>query len=108
MDKIIYIQTLQAHTKIRLENTIHKEFITMKNNINVKNTIILTAVDIRLSHLDHSPKRCARNLMELGIKHSAHRLSSAEKLAIWNLLLTLCQNEDLNAIRELFVQSFLC
>lgn len=80
----------------------------MKINMNIQQTAILTAVDIRLAHLDRSPKRCARNLMELGQKSSSHKLSSTEKIAVWNLLLTLCQNEDLNAIKDLFINTFLC
>lgn len=80
----------------------------MKNNPNIKNTIILTAVDIRLAHLGSSPKRCARNLMELGLKHATHPLTSTEKLTVWNLLLALCQDQDLNAIKDLFIHTFLC
>ena len=80
----------------------------MKNNPNIKNTIILTAVDIRLAHLGSSPKRCARNLMELGLKHATHPLTSTEKLTVWNLLLALCQDQDLIAIKDLFVHTFLC
>lgn len=79
----------------------------MKNNPNIKNTIILTAVDIRLAHLGSFPKRCARNLMELGLKHATHPLTSAEKLTVWNLLLALCQDQDLIAIKDLFVHTFL-
>ena len=93
---------------MRIEKSSPKELSIMKNNPNIKNTIILTAVDIRLAHLGHSPKRCARNIMELGLKHSTHPITSAEKLAVWNLLLTLCQDQDLIAIKDLFVHTFLC
>jgi hypothetical protein len=73
----------------------------------LKRAAILAALDICLKKTNHSPKRCARNLLELGVSSYPGKLSETGKSEFYHSLLTLLENEDLPAARALFISVFL-
>lgn len=73
----------------------------------IKRAALLTAVDICLRRMNHSPKRCARNLIELGTSAYPEKISKAEKGDLYCQLLYLFENGDIPAARALFSSVFL-
>jgi hypothetical protein len=73
----------------------------------LKRVALLVAVDIRLRKVSNSPKRCARNIIELGISAYPNKISQAEKNNLYRDLLTFFENDDIPAVKTLFCSVFL-
>lgn len=76
-------------------------------NGKLKRAALLTAVDICLKNVKHSPKRCARNLIELGTSAYPNKLSTAARNELYQILITSIENGDLSAARASFTSVFL-
>lgn len=74
---------------------------------NLKRVALLVAVDIRLRKVSNSPKRCARNMIELGISAYPNKISQSEKNNLYRDLLTFFEKDDLPAAKALFSSVFL-
>lgn len=78
----------------------------MTLELKLKRAALNAAVDITLKGMKRSPERCARNLIELGISAFPNLLSEKEKNVLYDKILIVCKNVDINAAKELFFQSF--
>jgi len=73
----------------------------------IKQAAILAAVDIRLKKIKHSPERCSRNLLELGIIAYPGKLSKQEQSVFLEQLMNFCKNENSAEAKNLFINTFL-
>lgn len=73
----------------------------------VKRVALLAAVDICLRNMHHSPKRCARNLIELGTSAFPDKLTVTERSELYHKLLRSFESEDLAAAKALFTLAYL-
>lgn len=73
----------------------------------IKQAAILAAVDIQLKKRKLSPKRCSRNLLELGMIAYPGKLSKEEQSVFQEQLMNYCRNENGNEARALFINTFL-
>lgn len=72
----------------------------------IKRVALLAAVDICLRRGKSSPKRCARNLIELGVLAYPDKLSSKEQNDLYDHLIEAIIKVDITAIHSLFSESF--
>ncbi len=73
----------------------------------LKQVALLAAADICLRKMNQSPKRCARNLVELGTTAYPDKLSSLEKSVLYHHLLSSFEMGDISAAKEYFTSAFL-
>lgn len=73
----------------------------------LRRAALLAAVDICLRRMIRSPKRCARNLIELGISAYPDRLNKAEQNDMYDKLLAIFEKGDIQAAKALFIAAFL-
>ena len=73
----------------------------------IKKAALLAAVDIALKRMNRSPKRCARNLTELGMNAFPNRFSKEEYPLIQKEFLLACKAKDPLKAKELFVSYFI-
>lgn len=73
----------------------------------LKRAAITAAVDIALRRMKKSPKRCARNLMELGLCAYPDNLPAENQEAFFQKLFDLIKKDDLQSAKELFSSVFL-
>lgn len=73
----------------------------------LKRAALLMAVDICLKKVDNSPKRCARNLIELGTSAYPGVISDKEKSALYTQLISLFETGNIQEARTLFTTVFL-
>ena len=73
----------------------------------IKKAALLAAVDIALKRMNRSPKRCARNITELGSNAFPNRFSKEEYLSIQKEFLLICRAKDPIKAKELFISYFI-
>jgi hypothetical protein len=73
----------------------------------IKKAALLAAVDIALKRMNRSPKRCARNITELGINAFPNRFSMEEYPLVQKEFLLICKAKDPIKAKELFVSYFI-
>ncbi len=73
----------------------------------VKRVALLTAVDICLRKKKNSPKRCARNIIELGLTAYPGKLTAAEQNILFENILAAFDQGDIAEVRTLFSAAFL-
>jgi hypothetical protein len=81
--------------------------VTMLIEGKLKRAALLAAADICLRRKKNSPKRCARNLIELGMSANSGKLNKAEQNDLYEKLLVLFEQDDIPAARALFTSVFL-
>lgn len=74
---------------------------------NLKRVALLAAVDICLRRMKNSPKRCARNLIELGTSAYPGKITDTEKSLLYEKLIASFENNDTATARALFSSVFL-
>lgn len=72
----------------------------------MKRIALLAAVDIHLRRGRISPKRCARNLIELGTSAYPEKLTQKEQIELYNNLIVAIADKDPAIIRSLFSNAF--
>lgn len=72
-----------------------------------KKTALLVAVDICLRKAKSSPKRCARNLIELGLSAYPNKIAEKEQSDLYQSLLSLFEAGDTASAKTLFSSVFL-
>ena len=72
----------------------------------LKKAALFAAVELTLRRMRRSPERCARNLIELGIAAFPGKIQKNEVNATYHEFLSICQNADAEAARELFFKVF--
>jgi hypothetical protein len=75
-------------------------------NGKLKRVALLAAVDICLKKTNLSPKRCTRNLIELGASAYPGKLSEAGRNELYRKLLSLIAAGDLSGAKALFSSAF--
>lgn len=73
----------------------------------VKRVALLTAVDICLRKTKSSPKRCARNLIELGLSAYPDKISAVEQNLLFEHMLLAFEKGDIAEVRDIFSTTFL-
>ncbi len=73
----------------------------------IKKAALLAAVDMSLKRMNRSPKRCARNMTELGMNAFPNRYPEEEYPRIQQELLNACKAQDPLKARELFISYFI-
>lgn len=73
----------------------------------LKKVALMAAVDFCLKKTSQSPKRCARNLIELGISAYPDKIDKIEQNELYQKLLTFFENNDIPSARGLFTSVFL-
>ncbi len=73
----------------------------------LKRIALLAAVDVCLKRTIRSPKRCARNIIELGTSAFPGKLTDAQKDELYHMLLVSFESGDIPAARERFFSTFL-
>ncbi len=73
----------------------------------VKKVALMAAVDFCLKKTSQSPKRCARNLIELGISAYPGRIDKSEQNELYQKFLDFFENNDISSARGLFTSVFL-
>lgn len=73
----------------------------------IKKAVLLTAVDVCLRRMKNSPKRCARNLVELGSSAYPDKISGKEESELYQQLLASFEIGDVAKARALFTSVFL-
>lgn len=73
----------------------------------VKKVALLTAVDISLKTSKNSSKRCARNIIELGLSAYPNKLSANDQDILFQQLLDAFEEDDIAKARDLFTSAFL-
>ncbi len=73
----------------------------------IKKAAVLAAVDIALKRMNRSPKRCARNITELGINAFPNRFTKEEHPLIQEEFLSACKAKDPIKTKELFISCFI-
>lgn len=73
----------------------------------MKRVVVLVAVDLCLKRRKSSPKRCARNLIELGLSAYPDKLTQNEQNSLYNDLMKAITDGDISASRDLFSTAFL-
>ncbi len=72
----------------------------------IKKVALLTALDICLRKKRLSPKRCARNIVEMGSNAYPDKISEEQKKALLKELKENIENGDINKARESFISKF--
>ncbi len=72
----------------------------------IKRVVLIAAVDICIHREKISPKRCARNIIELGTSAYPNKLSSKERNDLYDQLLPAITDKDSGAIHALFSDAF--
>ncbi len=72
----------------------------------LRRVALLAAVDICLKKMICSPKRCARNLIELGLSAYPDKLNNAEQNDLYKKLLTIFKSGNLPEAKALFITVF--
>lgn len=73
---------------------------------NMKRIALLAAVDICLRRMKNSPKRCARNLIELGTSAYPGKITDVERTVLYKKLLASFEDNDIGTARALFTSIF--
>lgn len=73
----------------------------------LKRAALLMAVDICLKKVNNSPKRCARNLIELGISAYPEAISATQKNELYTQLISLIEAGNVQEAKTLFITVFL-
>lgn len=73
----------------------------------MKRVAVLAAVDVYLRKMKNSPKRCARNLIELGLSAYPGKISGNEENELYQKLLTSLKSDNVSEARALFTSVFL-
>jgi DNA-binding protein Fis len=73
----------------------------------MKKIALLAAVDVCLRSMKISPKRCARNLIELGISAYPDKITGKEQNDLYQNLMTYFENGDIQKAKSLFSSVFL-
>lgn len=81
--------------------------VNMLLNGKLKRIALLAAVDVCLKRTSKSPKRCARNMIELGTSAFPGKITEAQKSELYDKLLSYFESNDASAARELFSSVFL-
>jgi hypothetical protein len=102
------IQDNLAGSELKRNLISHKpdEFASKFTCYKLKKAAVLAALDINLKRMHHSPKRCARNIMELGLNAFPDKLTKGEQAMLFQTLLIDCKNRDAAKIREQFLSNF--
>ena len=74
----------------------------------IKRTALMVAVDICLRKGKNSPKRCARNLVELGMTAYPDKLSTKEQTDLYQSLIIAITELNTPDVHNLFSHSFFC
>lgn len=74
----------------------------------LKKAVTATAIDILLKKANKSPKRCVRNLIELGENAYPITLSKAQRKELRGKLLSLCKSHEVAKVIDLFFLTFNC
>ena len=69
----------------------------------LKGVLLITSVDVILKGAEKSPKRCCRNLIELGRKTYPDRLTRKQQKELKSELIALCRSNDIPRLKELFL-----
>lgn len=72
----------------------------------LKRVALLAAVDFCLNNMHHSPKRCARNLVELGTMAYPDQLTKPERDQLYQTLLNFFTHGDIPSAKALFTVTF--
>jgi hypothetical protein len=73
----------------------------------LKKAALYAAVDICLRRMKNSPKRCARNIIELGLTAYPDKTAEAEQFNLYQKLLSSFESGDIQEARDLFSAVFL-
>ena len=73
----------------------------------VKKVALLTVVDVSLKKYKTSPKRCARNIIELGLSAYPNKISANDQNVLFQQLLNAFEQGDIAEARALFSSAFL-
>ncbi len=72
----------------------------------LKHAALSLAADITLKSMRHSPERCARNLMELGLSAYPSSVSQEERDIVYESFKILCKKGDAAKAKDLFLSIF--
>lgn len=72
----------------------------------MKRVALLAAVDVCLRRMKNSPKRCARNLIELGLSAYPGKISVKQQSDLYQKLLTSFEHGDTQEAKGLFSSAF--
>ncbi len=73
----------------------------------IKKAAVLVALDISLKRMKNSPKRCARNIMELGLSAYPDKIPKEQQEIIFRDLASACEHGDINKAKNSFITYFL-
>lgn len=73
----------------------------------IKRTALLAAVDVCLRRMSNSPKRCARNIIELGLSAYPEKSSEVEQSDLYKKLLVAFEIGNVQEAKALFSSVFL-
>ena len=73
----------------------------------LKRIALLAAVDVCLKRINQSPKRCARNIIDLGTSAFPGKITATQKDELYHKLLASFESGDIPAAKELFTSVFL-
>lgn len=73
----------------------------------LRKVAVIAAVDISLKRIGRSPERCARNLIELGTNAYPNALSKKDQVILYSTLLCICEANNTQGAKELFIKTFL-
>ncbi len=69
----------------------------------LKGALLITSVDVILKGAERSPKRCCRNLLELGRKAYPDKLTKKQQKELKGELIALCKSNNIPKLKELFL-----
>ncbi len=72
----------------------------------LKQAALNAAVDISLKRMKKSPKRCARNLLELAITAYPDKIMKKDRSDFYLKLLDICKRESAEEAKILFYNTF--
>jgi hypothetical protein len=73
----------------------------------IKKAALMAAIDVCLRRMKNSPKRCARNMIELGLSAYPDKRLEVEQCDLYKKLLASFEQEDVQEARSLFSSVFL-
>lgn len=72
----------------------------------LKRAVLLIAMDSILKNAQYSPDRCARNLIDLGVKAYPSLFTPEEQKKLQSKFAKLCRNCEAKEIKEAFLTCF--
>ena len=78
----------------------------MTLELKLKKAMLISAIDIIVKGANKSPERCARNLIELGVKAYPNTLTKSQQKELYTNLLGLFKDKDISKAKDLFFLTF--